>query len=60
MEAPGLLAGVSALPTMFILDGNGVVREVMVGFHDYDSIRNAVDDVLDATSDNTFRKDAPR
>ena len=59
-EAPGLLAGVSALPTMFILDGNGVVREVMVGFHDYDSIRNAVDDVLDATSDNTFRKDTPR
>lgn len=59
-EAPGLLAGVSALPTMFILDGNGVVREVMVGFHDYDSIRNAVDDVLDSTPDNTFRKDTPQ
>lgn len=59
-EAPGLLAGVSALPTMFILDGNGVVRQVMVGFHDYDSIRNAVDDVLDAAPDNTFRKDTPR
>lgn len=59
-EAPGPLAGVSALPTMFILDASGVIQEVMVGFHDYDSVRNAVNDVLDATSDNTFRKDTPR
>ena len=45
---------------MFILDGKGVVREVMVGFHDYDSVRKAVDDVLNSTSENTLRKDTPR
>lgn len=59
-EAPDLLAGVSALPTLFILDGTGVIQEVMVGFHDYDSLKTAVDAVLDATSENTFRKDTPR
>jgi thiol-disulfide isomerase/thioredoxin len=59
-QVPGMLSGVSGLPTMFILDGKGVVREVMVGFHDYDSVRKAVDDVLNSASENTLRKDTPR
>ena len=59
-EAPGALAGVTALPTLFILDGAGVVRKVMVGFHDYDSLRDAVNDVLAATPENTIREDDNR
>ena len=59
-EAPGALAGVTALPTLFILDGTGVVRKVMVGFHDYDSLEAAVNDVLDSTSEHSIRKDGVR
>ena len=59
-EVPGALAGVTALPTLFMLDGAGVVRKVMVGFHDYDSLRDAVNDVLSATPENTIRKDGNR
>ena len=59
-DAPGPIAGVTALPTMFILDGEGVIRDVMVGFHDYDSIRSAMDEVLDSTSGSTSGRENAR
>ena len=59
-DAPGPIAGVTALPTMFILDGEGVIRDVMVGFHDYDSIRSAMDKVLDSTSGSTSGRENAR
>lgn len=59
-EAPAVLANTTALPTMFILDGEGIIREVMVGLHDYDSIKSALDTVLDSTADSTAGKGTPR
>jgi thiol-disulfide isomerase/thioredoxin len=44
-DLPGPFAQVDAFPTVFILDGDQVIRSVQVGRHDYDALRRSVDGI---------------
>ena len=41
-KIPATFANVSSLPTIFILDGTGVIRDVQVGQHSFDRLKRAV------------------
>ena len=41
-DLPPTFGTVNVLPTLFILDGSGVVRDVQVGAHGYDRLRRTV------------------
>ena len=52
-DVPATIANVRMLPTMFLLDGAGVIREARVGAHGFDELQAMIDSVpreLPATS----------